>query len=340
MFTIDVYTLIASFGVFHSLILAILFRNEKNRTLYNKLFSLLLIAASIRILKDVLINLYRIDPRFSLTTEIWLLIENIGYSHTFALGPLFYLYFRSRLFESKPFKRNDLFHFSPYILLIPSAFVLPFEFWLNGALIASYAHFLCYYLLSANLFFRFYREHTNDRPIKKWLLALLITVFILMLTYLQTAMKMIGGIAGALLYTVAIVVLTILIYQDRKMMSAKKYGTSSLGSERISGLADDLKRIMQSEQLFLDSTLSVHKLAARLKISTAHLSQVINEEFGQGYAEFVNNFRIDYAKNKLKENTKKIAEIAYESGFDSLSSFNSSFKRLTGSTPSDFRNSL
>ena len=301
---------------------------------------MLLIAASIRILKDVLINLYRIDPAFNLTTELWLFVENIGYSQQFAMGPLLFLYFRFRLYDQIKLKTSDLFHFIPYFVLMFSLRFTPWEFWINGGLIVSYLHFLIYFLLAAQLLLVFYQENTNDLSIKRWLASLLIIIGLLLLSYIPTAFKMVGNIAGAVLYAIAIIVVTLLVYRDRKILSARKYKTSSLSADKLDTIATKLLALIEERELYLDPSLSLQKLALILDLSSAHLSQVINEKFGKSYTDFITEFRIKTAKDELikSENQQyKIAHIAFECGFDSLSSFNASFKKMTGLTPSEFR---
>jgi AraC-like DNA-binding protein len=55
------------------------------------------------------------------------------------------------------------------------------------------------------------------------------------------------------------------------------------------------------------------------------------------FSEFINTYRIDFAKKLLKETYLKIEAIAYDSGFNSLSTFNTVFKKETGFTPSKYR---
>ncbi len=120
----------------------------------------------------------------------------------------------------------------------------------------------------------------------------------------------------------------------------KKYSTSALTEERALDIEKKLLDLMEKEQIYLAPDLTLKKLAERLYVHPNYLSQIINDSLQQRFSDFINHYRIEYAKNKLLdegENQKTILDIAYESGFYSKSVFNTAFKKFTGSTPSDFR---
>ena len=82
--------------------------------------------------------------------------------------------------------------------------------------------------------------------------------------------------------------------------------------------------------------LSITELAGQLEIPSNHLSQIINEQVGENFFEFVNTYRVKEVQDRIKENQDKkftLLAIAFDSGFNSKSSFNSIFKKQTGITP-------
>jgi len=98
---------------------------------------------------------------------------------------------------------------------------------------------------------------------------------------------------------------------------------------------------MTNEKPYLDSELSLIKLAGLLYIPSHHLSQIINEQLGKNFFEFINEYRVEevkllMAKNKDRKYT--LLSIAYDSGFNSKSTFNSIFKKYTGITPKQYMN--
>ena len=82
-------------------------------------------------------------------------------------------------------------------------------------------------------------------------------------------------------------------------------------------------------------------LADHLKTTVHMLSQVINEGLNKTFFEMTAQYRIEEAKRLLKEKPNiKVEEIAEEVGYNSKSSFNTTFKKLTGQTPSEWRSTL
>lgn len=104
-----------------------------------------------------------------------------------------------------------------------------------------------------------------------------------------------------------------------------------------------LKKYMVEKKPFLNSSLTIQDVSRDIEIPVRDLSLLINHQIGQHFYDFVNTYRIENAKDILKDTTKSkvtILEILYEVGFNSKSSFNTAFKKHTGSTPTDYRKSL
>ncbi|WP_343658645.1 helix-turn-helix domain-containing protein [Chryseobacterium sp.] len=112
-----------------------------------------------------------------------------------------------------------------------------------------------------------------------------------------------------------------------------------ISDEELLKIKLSLEKIMEIQKPYLDSELNLIKLAEMLSVSTHHLSYVINTGFEKNFFQYVNEFRVEYAKKLLKEPNSKLSilGIAYESGFNSKTSFNTTFKKMTGQTPSEFK---
>lgn len=117
----------------------------------------------------------------------------------------------------------------------------------------------------------------------------------------------------------------------------KKYERSALSSEQSQRIADKINAAMELEQLHLDSSLSLHKLAQHVAISPNYISQTLNETMGTNFFDFVNRWRIETAKPKIIANEDTVLNIAMEVGFNARSSFYKVFKQETGKTPTEFR---
>lgn len=121
---------------------------------------------------------------------------------------------------------------------------------------------------------------------------------------------------------------------------AKKYEKSSLTDDSRNANLTKLEQLMTTEKPYLSSEFSLSLLSNKMGLSTHHLSQILNESLGQTFFEYMATKRIEESQILLKkpENSYiKIEEIAEMVGYNSKSAFNASFKKITGLTPSEFR---
>ncbi|MEO8253047.1 MAG: helix-turn-helix transcriptional regulator [Flavobacterium sp.] len=112
-------------------------------------------------------------------------------------------------------------------------------------------------------------------------------------------------------------------------------------NELIKAQIFSLKKYMVEKEPFLDPALTIQQLANQIEIPVRDLSVLINHKMDQHFFDFVNEYRIQKAMSILKNPSKSdltILEILYEVGFNSKSSFNTSFKKYTNLTPTAYRN--
>jgi AraC-like DNA-binding protein len=118
--------------------------------------------------------------------------------------------------------------------------------------------------------------------------------------------------------------------------------TKRLSDEELAVAKRKLIQVMELEKIYLDPNLGLPQLATKVNLSTHDLSYLLNEGFGENFFQFINRHRIEEAKFLLRSDRHKhlnILGIAYESGFRSKSTFNATFKKITGVSPSDFMRS-
>ncbi len=125
--------------------------------------------------------------------------------------------------------------------------------------------------------------------------------------------------------------------------STPKYKRSALNEEKINSINDKLIKLMHDEKPFLDSSISLKSLSENLNESANHVSQIINEKHDINFFDFVNSHRIDemvrLVRNPSKNNLTLLA-LAYESGFNSKTTFNTAFKKLKGQSPKAYFKTL
>lgn len=123
----------------------------------------------------------------------------------------------------------------------------------------------------------------------------------------------------------------------------QRYSKSGLKEERAADIKQLLAKLMEEKKLFLDENISLPQLAEKLDIHPNYLSQVINERFQKNFYDFINSYRIEEFKRLIaigKNKNKTFFALALDCGFNSKASFNNSFKKITGITPSEFVKSL
>ena len=347
MISIDFTTLLAIFGTFQSFLFAI-FIWFRNKFTFNRIFSLLLVATSIRIAKNIIVHASDIDPRFSIDPFLWRFLVNFGITHQFAIGPLFYLYFLARLKTNFRFRTIYLWHFVPYLILVFGSYHIQWPFWRDGGLWLSYISVMTYYLLAFRACYLprqsyLQKQNRSDPATLNWLRSLLIITGILLLAYSPALFKYLGYIGGAVLYAIGIYMVSMILMKQKRTDSflQTKYQNTALNQQLSQNIIRDLTRLMEEHKPFKNPDLTLQSLALQLEVKPHHLSQAINRKYQKSFSEYINQHRVEEAKIQLRDPKKahlKIASIGFDSGFNGLSTFNSTFKKYTNQTPSQFKN--
>lgn len=117
------------------------------------------------------------------------------------------------------------------------------------------------------------------------------------------------------------------------------YRKSALDEMMMNEYEFALRYHMDKSKLFLNAEISLEDLSKETKIPKHHLTQLLNERFKQNFYSFINEYRIREAVKALENPTKEvnILSLAYDCGFNSKSSFNKYFKKITDHTPSSYR---
>jgi AraC-like DNA-binding protein len=152
------------------------------------------------------------------------------------------------------------------------------------------------------------------------------------------------GLTG---YYVLFIVVNLLIFSSIRLFAAfsqvsqveksKPYGDESDNCEQYVGA---IGALMDTQKYFLIPDITLDALAREMAISPRNFSLTLNRHFNKNFYEFINEYRVNEAKERLIDpvNSKKtITDIYLEVGFNSKSVFNTFFKKLVGLTPSQYR---
>lgn len=302
---------------------------------------------------------------FKIISKAWLwyharTIYMISYNFGYLIGPLIYLLLRSR--RDVLFKRADLIHFIPFLVStvitlidelfgyeVPSSilYLIPWPSWQLLSMVAyGYASW----------------KLANDEPelkssLKRFIIlsltieAIIVITISILVRNLQSLpdIRMIFVALTFLIYLISYKLFTspqifaldlgkAVIKLDVNTVS--KYANSGLNSDEAHRILERLKHCIEKEKIYLQHDLSLDQVARKLEVKRHHLSQVINVHYNKSFTDLITTLRLDLAQAKILEHLQddyKLAAIAFDSGFNSISSFTNIFKRRFGLSPSEFR---
>lgn len=336
--------LISGLGVLHGMFLAaFLWLYKKGKHTSNKLLSLLLLLLSLRVGKSVFLQ-------FAEALEVQFIFT--GLAILMAIGPLFYLYTRSLVKGGFQLRTKYLAHFIPAILGVFCGILMTKELVDTTPTLAFvvmflvyYGHYLLYLLFSYRLIAG---DRNPDVDAESYFLLRLLFYSLLAIWFvyvLNLFDDVVPYLLGPILYTVVAYTISFVIIKKGllKAGTQPKYKTTSVSEEQVDLLFTKVLKLILKEKQFKDAELSLKSLSEQLHVSTQTLSMVINRQSKSNFNSFINHYRIEEAIVLLQNEAydhQTIASIAFEVGFNSISSFNTAFKKQTGSTPMAFRKAL
>lgn len=131
--------------------------------------------------------------------------------------------------------------------------------------------------------------------------------------------------------------------KDEDTETQGKYARSGLRDDQAGEYLQKLLEYMDGEKPYLDSDLTIHDLARRTGIPKHYITEILNERHGRNFFTFINEYRVKEVISRLSDAKYQhytILAIAFDSGFNSKSTFNTFFKAFTGKTPSQYRHEL
>jgi AraC-like DNA-binding protein len=274
--------------------------------------------------------------------------------------PAFFLYFLTVCYPNYKFKKIHALHLLPFLIAL---WLAVFDTLKIGAV--ETAGHIQYYLYMIAVFFvlrkfnTIYKENyarDNSRALK-WLYQLALTSLFAHTFVVAKSFSKFGYFEQALpalqigvsLFATGVIIWFTLnalhhpeLFRsvDSKLKRVQDLLSGDVGSEKDMAALKKLERHMTNEQPYHDASLTLKKLARQLSVPSRDLSIMINHHIGQHFFDFVNAHRIEEAKKLLVAATPSqmsVLDILYEVGFNSKSSFNTAFKKHTGTTPSAFR---
>lgn len=332
----------SALGAFNGLLLGLyysLVRRPKH--ISNFFLGGFLICLSIRIGKSVF---------FYFDTDLAFHYLQFGLTACCFIGPFLYFYFKSIYAKGDSIRKNWKWHIA---LLIPAIsyvnFKYPFEdnidLWRPHIINGIYTVWVIYSLMAFPFVLKLVRSaKANHQKISTqgwWDLSIYIGNLLIWAAFFFCGFT--SYILGSLLFSFMFYLLVLLvIFRKKTDFSAtqerQKYKNKRIESDKATALIQRVQAHMEDGDIFVNPNLKLADVAKSLNILPHTLSQVLNDNLGKSFPQFLNEYRIEAAKQLLiEDNDLTFESIGYDCGFNSKSTFYSTFKKLTGMTPSAFK---
>lgn len=131
-------------------------------------------------------------------------------------------------------------------------------------------------------------------------------------------------------------------FPNRREHADRKRLNYYLSVEQLRKYVDKLEAILQEQQVYLNPELSLNILSENLGIPAYQVSEIINRHYELSFFDLISHFRVNEVKKRLADPAYShfsVLAISMDCGFNSKSSFNNAFKKITGTTPSEYRKS-
>ncbi len=293
---------------------------------------------------------------------------------TLLFGTTVFLFTRSSLFN-KRFSYQDLVHYIPsifYMTFIVFYFMLPSNEVISTRIRSGELHRMVmachavglivnitYWGLSLQEFLRFRESLKNELSYTvktRFFLNFIIVIGLCLLIWVTLYFISLFGFdmlernARHLIWlSIAFVVLFIAyygmispdIFRIKSLEAVQKYTQSKLTTSDLNRLKNELESLMEQKKPYLNNKLLKAELAELLGVSNPELARLLNESIGMNFFEYVNYYRIkEFVKLAKSDKAQHLTffGLAQEAGFNSKTTFNKSFKKLMGSSPSEYFN--
>jgi ABC-type antimicrobial peptide transport system permease subunit/AraC-like DNA-binding protein len=344
-FHIDFYNLAFLGAIFigsaFSLILLLVQKGNKTA---NRILGLLLLITAIELLR-------------ALDNDIRLKLPQLS----LALGPLIYFYVKNITKPDYKFRSPDLLHFCPALAVTMYAIYNPSGMrWLNTALQLLVFLSVCVYLYAAQRLIKGFSQALKFKGGDRYRLKLrwlhdVVTGFaflwLLWIPFYITACLYHNSNSTHLFYPLYLLLAAlaigtagrVILKPEINLPADEPYFLKSASPDAYKHKAGWLKQMMKKGAYYKDPDLSLVTLAEKLGLTTHELSAIINTVLKQSFNDFVNGYRVADIVRKIEApafDQLTLEGMAYDSGFNSPSTFHRAFKRLTGKTPAAYKKQL
>ncbi len=341
----DLLFFFSALGAFNGVLLSFYFLFfSKPKHIANFFLGAFLLALSIRVGKSVF---------FYFNPDLAFDFLQFGLTACFFIGPSIYFYIKTVTEESNRISSNWKYH---YIILamvaIVVGYIYPFEgnvdLWRAQIIIYIYYQWIAYTIAAGyhlkGVFQNFLTHPDKRNSVEIWLISLWFGNLIIWASYYFCHYT--SYITGAVSFSFLFYLMGLNLFYNKKkdfilFRKQAKYGAKNIEDTEANKLLDQLKKVVADEEMYKNPNLKLPNVAKKLNILPHRLSQLVNDNLGKSFNLYINEHRIQAAKEMLLTNDQfSLDAIGYECGFNSKSNFYATFKKITGTTPSKYKKEL
>lgn len=330
-----IISIIGIIGVINGIILSAYIwfvHSKKNQS--EKYLALLMFLFSVRMTKSIISSIVPVN--------FWVI--HIGLAAFTCVGPILLLYFQSSSNPGFHIKVVHMLHFVPAIIVLLCG-LTPYPesdpVW-NTRYNLIMLQIFTYIILSWVFFNRITRHRVMLTYSTQWYFIVAASVTLIWVAYGATWwLGIVPYLSGTFLFCFVVYIMYFMLLRKKYVNeSLEKYKLSLLSKTESKEIFCRLTDYMNQAKPFLGGDITLAKLAALINTKPHILSQVINENDCSNFFEYINKFRIEEVKHRFRSTDYSkytIAAIAYDCGYNSISAFNTAFKKIEKASPSDYR---
>jgi AraC-like DNA-binding protein len=332
----------SALGAFNGFLLSnYFFFFAKKRGAPHFFLGLLLLALSLRVGKSVL---------FYFDHDLPMIYRQLGLSACFFIGPALYFFLKSCLNPVKSIPRSWAIHlFILVLIVLVGGIARPYQqypwVWNRVYVPIIYTEWALYVVLAGvfmkDVLKKVLGERAQAKAYDVWIASIYLINALIFAAYLWAFW---GGlyISAAITFSFALYISIFILLNRKKnddlFPNTARANPKKLPDEEAKLWLNNLEQLMVEKQVFRNPNLKLQDLAQELHLSPHQLSQFLNESMGKNFTQFINEYRIEEACKLLKTDTLlSIEGIGDEVGFNSKSTFFTSFKKYKRETPAKYR---
>lgn len=327
----------AGLGAFNGLALSLFLLWRQPATPAQRWLAALVLMLSLRTGKSVL---------FYFWPEVSKLVLQVGLTACFLIGPCLIGLVRAWADPQRLHTRKDPL-FGLGLLALATGFGVAFPYadhvglWAGSVWRLIQFGWLACVLVAGGLFVRATKQQDSheagDGLGRAHVAAVVGGVAVIWLAYFTAGLT--SYIVGALSFSLVLYLSVIVaLAQRRKRRSAEPYQDRKIAPSEAEAALQPLHTLMAEEHLYKDASLTLARLARRLNMTPARLSQLLNDNHKTAFRQYLVQLRVEAAKRLLSTpDLVSMEQVAEASGFLSMSTFYTSFKKVEGTTPAAWR---